>query len=57
MKKILLFAFSIFALAVAFNACEEAEDPFYTGVDCNFISAVVLGVPCPVSDIPEVSLS
>jgi hypothetical protein len=32
MKKILLFAFSIFALAVAFNACEEAEDPFYTGV-------------------------
>ena len=32
MKKILLFAFSIFALAIVFSACEEKEDPFYTGV-------------------------
>jgi len=32
MKKILLLAFSIFTLAIIFNACEEAEDPFYTGV-------------------------
>ncbi|MDX9769496.1 MAG: choice-of-anchor J domain-containing protein [Tenuifilaceae bacterium] len=32
MKKILLFAISIFALAFVFNACEETEDPFYTGV-------------------------
>lgn len=32
MKKILLFAFSIFTLAIIFSACEDNEDPFYTGV-------------------------
>lgn len=32
MKKILLFLFSVVALAVILVSCEEKEDPFYTGV-------------------------